>query len=38
MPSQAWSHTWQDMNDSIEWMTVKGGKPFSLALALYLSF
>jgi hypothetical protein len=26
------------MDDSVGWMRVKGGKPFSLALGLYLSF
>jgi hypothetical protein len=26
------------MDDSFGWMRVKGGKPFSLALGLYLSF
>jgi hypothetical protein len=26
------------MDDSVGWMTVKGGKPISLALELYLSF
>jgi hypothetical protein len=26
------------MDDSVVWMRVKGGKPLSLALGLYLSF
>jgi hypothetical protein len=26
------------MDDSVGWMRVKGDKPFSLALGLYLSF
>jgi hypothetical protein len=26
------------MDDSVGWMREKGGKPFSLALGLYLSF
>jgi hypothetical protein len=26
------------MDGSVVWMRVKGGKPFSLALGLYLSF
>jgi hypothetical protein len=26
------------MDDSVGWMMVKGGKPFNLALGLYLSF